>query len=176
MNRRPNRGYMLLEVLIAVVVLAFGLLSLARAMATATLDELESFQRSQAMVVAQEMVERINANRKEALSYVGLYAAPADVQDCTLEPTVLLRDKCEFGNRLLGSGTRDADRAIGSAIAARACITELAPGSNAYLVAVAWQGLKPTDAPDSACGEEEFDREENRRVFSTVVRMATLGT
>ena len=175
---RPNRssGYMMIEVLIAVFIIAFGLLALARAMATATLDEVESFQRSQAMVIAQEMVERINANRKEALSYVGTYGAPSAVQDWNLEPTLLLRDQCEFRNRLMGTGTSDAGRAIGSAIAARACITESAPGSNAYVVAVAWQGLKPTDAPDSACGEQEFDREQNRRVFSTLMRIATRGT
>jgi type IV pilus assembly protein PilV len=175
MKRNPARGFMLIEVLIAVLVLAFGLLALARAMATSTLDEVESFQRSQAMVIAQEMVERINANRKEALSYVGSYGAPSTIQDCTLQATVLLRDQCEFGNRLMGSGTREAGNAMGSAIAARACITESAPGSNAYVVAIAWQGLKSTDAPDSACGEQEFDREENRRVFSTVLRIATLG-
>jgi type IV pilus assembly protein PilV len=176
MNSNRSRGYMMIEVLIAIFIIAFGLLALGRAMATATLDEVESFQRSQAMVIAQEMVERINANRKEALSYVGTYGAPAAIQDCTLEPSVLLRDQCEFRNRLAGSGTRDAGRAIGSAIAARACITEAAPGSNAYVVAIAWQGLKSTDAPDSACGEQEFDREENRRVFSTLMRIATLGT
>jgi type IV pilus assembly protein PilV len=175
MNRHRNEGFLLIEVLIALVILAFGLLALARAMATATLDELESFQRSQAMVIAQEMVERINANRKEALSYVGSYAAPPVIQDCSLEATLLLRDQCEFRNHLMGSGTRDAGKAIGSAIAARACITEASPGSNAYIVAVAWQGLKSTEAPDSACGEEEFDREDNRRVFSTVLRIATLG-
>ena len=175
MKRDRNAGFLLIEVLIALVILAFGLLALARAMATATLDELESFQRSQAMVIAHEMVERINANRKEALAYVGSYAAPSVIQDCSLEATPLLRDQCEFRNRLMGSGTRDAGKAIGSAIAARACITESAPGSNTYVVAVAWQGLKSTEAPDSACGEQEFDREENRRVFSTLLRIATLG-
>jgi type IV pilus assembly protein PilV len=176
MKRNRSSGYMMIEVLIAVFIIAFGLLALARAMATATLDEVESFQRSQAMVIAQEMVERINANRKEALSYVGTYGAPLAILDCAAETTVLLRDQCEFRNRLMGSGTRDAGKAIGSAIAARACITESAPGSNAYVVAIAWQGLKSTDAPDSACGEQEFDREENRRVFSTLMRIATLGT
>lgn len=176
MKRHRAHGFMMIEVLIAIFVIAFGLLALARAMATATLDEVESFQRSQAMVIAQEMVERINANRKEAPSYVGTYGAPVEIQDCALEATVLLRDQCEFRNRLLGAGTRDAGKAIGSAIAARACITESAPGSNAYVVAIAWQGLKSTVAPDSACGEQEFDREENRRVFSTLMRIATLGT
>jgi len=169
------RGFTMIEVLIALVILAFGMLALARGMASASLDEMESFQRSQAMVIAQEMVERINANRKEAVSYVGEYTVPSVPQDCTLEATVLGRDQCEFRNRLLGADTLDGTRAMGAPIAARACIAETAPGSNMYVVAIAWQGMKPTAAPDSDCGENAFDQETNRRVFSTVVRIATLG-
>jgi type IV pilus assembly protein PilV len=179
MSRMPSSttisGFTLIEVLISLVILAFGMLALARAMAGATLDELESYQRSQAMVISQEIVERINANRKQAIQYVGEYVAPQAAADCTVEATVLARDQCEFRNRLMGADTLDAGRAMGSAIAARACITETAPGSNQYVVAIAWQGLKSTAAPDSVCGENSFDREENRRVFSTVLRIATLG-
>ncbi len=168
-------GFTLIEVLIVLVILAFGMLALARAMANASLDELESFPRAQAMVITQEMVERINANRKQALLYVGDYVVPAAAVDCALEATVVARDQCEFRNRLLGADTLDGKRAMGAPIAARACITETAPGSNLYIVAVAWQGVKPTAAPDSTCGKDAFDREKNRRVFSTVVQIATLG-
>jgi len=42
-------------------------------------------------------------------------------------------------------------------------------------VAVAWQGVLATEAPDSACGANAFDAEANRRVFSTVIQVATLG-
>ena len=80
-----SRGFTLIEVLICLVILAFGMLALARAMANATLDELESFQRSQAMVIAQEMIERMNANRKEAIQYVGDYTVPSVASDCALE-------------------------------------------------------------------------------------------
>ena len=170
-----SRGFTLIEVLICLVILAFGMLSLARAMANATLDELESFQRSQAMVIAQEMIERMNANRKEAIQYVGDYTVPSVASDCALEATIVARDQCEFRNKLRGVDTLDGAKAIGAPIAARGCIIETAPGSNMYVVAIAWQGLKSTGAPDSACGENAFDQEEHRRVFSTVVRMATLG-
>ncbi len=170
-----GRGFTLIEVLIALVILAFGMLALARAMGSASLDELESFQRAQAMVITQEMVERINANRKHALLYVGEYVVQAARMDCAVELTVVARDQCEFRNRLLGVDTLDGIRAMGAPIAARACITETAPGSNTYNVAVAWQGVKPTAAPDSSCGEAGFDSEEKRRVFSTVLQIATLG-
>lgn len=172
---RPQ-GFTLIEVLISLVILAFGMLALARAMASSSLDELESFQRAQAMVITQEMTERINANRKEALLYVGDYVVPVAAVNCALEVTMVARDQCEFRNRLMGADTLDVARAMGAPLAALACITETAPGSNIYIVAVAWQGVKPTAAPDSACGENAFDLEVNRRVFSTVVQIATLGT
>ena len=168
-------GFTLIEVLISLVILAFGMLGLARAMAGASLDELESFQRAQTIVLTQEMVERINANRKQALLYVGDYTVPAAAVDCALAATVVERDQCEFRNRLLGADTLDGARAMGAPIAAHACITQTVPGSNFYIIAVAWQGMKPTAAPNSDCGENTFDREENRRVFSTVVQIATLG-
>lgn len=170
-----GRGFTLIEVLIALVILAFGMLALARAMGSASLDELESFQRAQAMVITQEMVERINANRKQALLYVGEYVVPAANVNCAIELTVVARDQCEFRNRLRGADTLDGVRAMGAPIAARACITETAPGSNLYNVTIAWQGIKPTGAPDSPCGKAAFDREENRRAFSTVLQIATLG-
>jgi type IV pilus assembly protein PilV len=170
-----DAGFTLIEVLISLVVVAFGMLSLARAMAGASMDELESFQRAQSIVITQEMVERINANRKQALLYVGSYTVPAAAADCALPATVVERDQCEFRNRLMGADTLDGARAMGAPIAARACITQTVPGSNFYIVAVAWQGVKPTAAPNSGCGENGFDREENRRVFSTVVQIATLG-
>ncbi|MEO6565549.1 MAG: prepilin-type N-terminal cleavage/methylation domain-containing protein [Casimicrobiaceae bacterium] len=173
--KRRARGFTLIEVLIALIILAFGMLALARAMGSASLDELESYQRAQAMVITQEMVERINANRKQALLYVGDYSVPPARMDCAVELTVVARDQCEFRNRLLGTDTLDGVRAMGAPIAARACITETAPGSNTYNVAVAWQGAKSTAAPDSPCGEAGFDSELKRRVFSTVLQIATLG-
>jgi type IV pilus assembly protein PilV len=50
-----------------------------------------------------------------------------------------------------------------------------ASAPNVYVVAIAWQGVTPTEAPDNECGAGEFDREANRRVYSTVVQIATLG-
>lgn len=175
-TRMREDGFTMIEVLIAIVILAFGMLALARALGNASLDEFEAFQRAQAMVIGQGMIERINANRKQALAYVGSYVVPSAAVDCTLEVTVLARDQCEFRNDLLGADTLDAGKAIGAPIAARACITEAAPGANTYIIAIAWQGVKPTGASPSACGQNTFDREQNRRVFSTVLHIATLGT
>jgi len=172
-GRRIERGFSLLEILIALVVLAFGMLSLARGVGRATQTEFEASQRAQAFAIAQEMTDRINSNRKEAARYVGDYVPGTTAEDCAGEADQVARDKCEWTNRLLGTDTLDDEKTIGAPLAARGCITQPAP--NVYLVAVAWQGVIPTAAADSPCGEGQFDREENRRVFSTVLQIAQLG-
>lgn len=169
-------GFTLIDVLISLFILAFGMLALARVMAQSSLSEVEASQRSQAMTLAQDMSERINLNRKNAAAYVGDYSAtwgPSGAADCT-GLTGVNEDVCEWQNLLAGSTTLDGASAIGAPIAARGCV--ISPAPNIYVIAVAWQGLVPTTGSDSACGANAFNREENRRVFSTVVQIATLGT
>jgi len=169
-------GFTLIDVLISLFILAFGMLALARVMAQSSVSEVEASQRAQAMMLVQDLAERINLNRKNAAAYVGSYTAtwgPGGGADCSTLTGVNL-DVCEFQNLLAGSTTLDGTSAIGAPIAARGCVISTAP--NVYVIAVAWQGLVPTTGSDSACGTNAFDREENRRVFSTVVQIATLGT
>ena len=173
MTRCASRGFTLLELLIALVVLAFGMLALARGMGRASQAELEAFQRAQAMALAQEMSDRINDNLKQAALYVGNYVPQSAPEDCSGAPSLVARDACEWRNRLLGVDTLDAGQSIGAPMGARGCV--ISPAPNVYVVTVAWQGAIPTEAPDSACGQGAFDREANRRVFSTVVQVATLG-
>ena len=173
MARRGDRGFTLIEVLIALVILAFGLLSLARVQARASLTEVEARQRTQAMALVQDMVDRINLNRKNAAAYVGDYAGLA-ASSCAGQPTQIARDMCEWGDLLAGAETMDGARLTGAPMAAQGCITN--PEPNVYVVAVAWQGLVETDAPQGPCGSGDFNSEAARRVFSTVVQIATLGT
>jgi type IV pilus assembly protein PilV len=174
-GRRAGRGFTLLEVLIALVVLGFGMLALARTIGHSSQEEMEAYQRTQAMTVASELVDRIRNNPKHAALYVGDYIPAGPTEDCTvLDPSdVVGRDQCEFRNRLRGADILDAAKEIGAPIAARACVVTAAP--NIYVIAVAWQGLLATAPADSPCGAGAFDNEDNRRVYSTVIQVATLG-
>jgi len=63
---RRVRGFNLLEVLIAMLILVVGLLGLAGMQARAQIAELESYQRAQALVLLYDMVDRINNNKLTA--------------------------------------------------------------------------------------------------------------
>ncbi|MEO5695697.1 MAG: hypothetical protein ABIQ60_01025, partial [Burkholderiaceae bacterium] len=81
-------GAMLLEALVAILICAFGLLGFMGMQARATAAEFESYQRSQALVLLEDMASRINANRSDAGSYVtaGLIGVPVlpPLPDCSL--------------------------------------------------------------------------------------------
>jgi type IV pilus assembly protein PilV len=175
MTFKRERGFTLIEVLIAVFVLGFGLLSLARMIARSSSAELEAIQRDQAMTISQDFVDRINLNRRNAAAYVGDYEPYGPVEDCANAgfATQAERDRCALRNLLRGATTFEGEKTIGAPFAARACVTSPAP--NVYVVAIAWQGVVPTAAPDSPCGEGAFDQEANRRVYPTIVQIATLG-
>lgn len=88
MNNRagsiPSRqqGFTLIEVLVAVVVLAIGLLGLAGLQATAVRSNSSAYMRSQATVLAYDITERMRANRQAAPIY-GLCGKDVDNAGCS---------------------------------------------------------------------------------------------
>ncbi len=68
LSRSRSRGFTLLEVLIAVVVLSIGLLGLAGLQATGLRNNHSAYLRSQATMLAHDIFERMRANRQTVLS------------------------------------------------------------------------------------------------------------
>lgn len=69
-----KRGFSLIEVLVTLVILMFGLLGIAGLMAKGQRAAFEAFQRQQALSLAADMAERILGNRAQAANYAA--AAP----------------------------------------------------------------------------------------------------
>ena len=65
-----NNGFTLLEVMIAMVIFAVGLLGLAGIQSIAFQNEHSSYSRSQAILLAYEMADRIKANAPGSVAYV----------------------------------------------------------------------------------------------------------
>ena len=62
------RGFTLLEVLVAIVVLSIGLLGLAGLMASSLKNSHSAYQRTQATWLAYDALDRMRANRQVALA------------------------------------------------------------------------------------------------------------
>jgi len=142
----------MLEVLVTIVILAFGMLGLAGLQSKIFTSEMESYQRAQAVVLANDMVERITANRTVDAKYVPTInlgcnpncapppatsigettygTATANVGDCvskttpTLPPGVL-RDLCEWSNTLKGAAETSGASKVGGMVGALGCITQI---------------------------------------------------
>lgn len=70
MSAFRNAGFSLIEVLVTILILMVGLLGLAGLQGRAVTSQMEAYQRSQALILMKDMADRINANRKNAASYV----------------------------------------------------------------------------------------------------------
>lgn len=176
-SARRQQGVLLIEVLVAILICAFGLLGFAGMQARSTSAEFESYQRSQALVLIEDMVSRINANRANAGDYVSanLYGA-GSMADCSALTGSAL-DLCEWGNLIRGSAeTRTGTLNVGAMISARACIKRVTNTTDGYLVSVAWQGIIATGAPADTCGQGDaaFPTEALRRVVSSTVCIGRL--
>jgi type IV pilus assembly protein PilV len=173
---RAQSGALLIEVLVAVLICAFGLLGFAGMQARAVSTDFETLQRSEALVLIEDMVNRMNANRAHAGDYVtaGLLGNGA-LQDCTAMTGAAL-DLCEWSNLIRGSAEQRGGATIGAMLSARGCITRPATSTDRYVVSIAWQGIVPTAASSGPCGfgDAAFPTETLRRVASSTVCVALL--
>lgn len=69
-SMKSNAGFGMIEILVSLLVLAIGLLGLASLQTTSLTQSSETRNRSQAILLADDMFERIRANRNDIASYV----------------------------------------------------------------------------------------------------------
>lgn len=189
-SRASQQGFSMIEVLISFIILLVGLLGLAGLMIASQRAEAESFQRSQAILLAQDMVSRLTSNSRVAPCYAFTTdltngapwlgtagATPASCGIGTLAAyTAANADLAAWGNLLLGSTETNSGAKVGGMTGARGCVW-FDTTSNQYMVAVAWQGAQATSAPPAAlpCGKNQYGDERMRRVVSLPVLVPNLN-
>lgn len=189
-----QRGATLLEALVALVILVFGLLGLIGMQAQSQLATFESYQRGQALILVQDMADRLATNRKAAVcygittdtangtpflgtGYGGTPACPGGVGTAP-QRAVADADMLAWHNALTGAAELAGTDRVGGILGARGCISYDAT-TNSYRVAVAWQGMAATVAPtagDAAatCGKNLYGNDAQRREVSVTIRIASL--
>jgi len=179
MNVSKITGFSLVEILVTIVILMVGLLGLAGLQGFALSSQLESYQRSQALILLKDMENRMNANRLNAASYqVSMLGTGIT---CPVGSSLASQDLNQWCNALLGAAEAQGGVNPGAMIGARGCITQtVAPASGVaaqYLVAVAWQGLHATKAPNITCGSGQYgSNDDMRRVVAVPVNIADVLT
>lgn len=174
-------GVGLIEVLISLVIIAIGLLGLAALQGKSQKAEMESYQRSQALILLHDMAARLRANREGAAHYVGEVGYGStftDTGSCTdSTQTMAGQDRSCWHNALLGAaeriGTGERTTQVGALIGGHGCITE---ASGTFVITIAWQGLSESGLSDSdprrnnTCGADFYGRSDAlRRIVSLPV-------
>ena len=185
---RAERGFSLIEVLTSIMVTAVGVLGVAALQGVGHLVQLEAYQRAQAVVLMNDMVERINVNRGSAsclafttdttkgIPYLGAAGANNYAPSCTsgTNPDMAVTAMTQW-NSLLRGGAESVHGggAAGAMTGARGCVTFDAT-TGIYTIAVAWQGQSNSAAPTVNCAKNLYGSEAKRRVVSTTLQIANL--
>lgn len=179
--RSRQQGVTLVEVMVTVLILSVGLLGMAALQARLQKSEVEAYQRSQALLLLNDMANRIALNRSQAASYsTAISTTGAGVNCPTGTTTLLQRDASEWCQQLQGAAERLDSNNVGTLLGGRGCVEQISSGE--FLITVAWQGLTPLTAPPAgvACGRNQYNGgggcvdDRCRRTVTTLVRVANL--
>jgi type IV pilus assembly protein PilV len=181
-SSHAQRGASMIEVLVTMVIIAFGLLGMAGLQMRMQVSEMESYQRSQALLLLNDMANRIAANRNNAASYVTGALGTGTVCSSLANTTMVQQDLRQWCEALQGAAEMSSsDSAVGAMVGGRGCVQS---ASGDYLVTVVWQGFTPIAAPPASvsCGINAFNggtgstctNDLCRRAVTTLVRIATL--
>jgi type IV pilus assembly protein PilV len=156
-------GALMIEVLISIAIVIIGLAGLMQMQFALQKSEIESYQRTQAIMLLNDMSSRIQSNRPNAEDYIttGLgtkfLGGLASEIDCDGIGTGTLqeRDFEDWCNALQGAGETTGGSNVGAMIGGRGCVEQIGPAANGvFMVTVVWQGLVPISAPPAnvTCG------------------------
>jgi type IV pilus assembly protein PilV len=193
------RGFSMIEILVALLIAVLGLLGLAGLQVRMQNAEFESFQRAQALVLLQDMVDRLQLHRTTASCFrftdgstgspfigtgitFGLSCSASNANDNAQAASAL----SEWHSALRGASETKGGASVGAMVGARGCVsydatTELPDaggaiiaGTGLYTVAVAWQGTIETASSSVNCGNGLYGPDARRRVVSQRVRLGYL--
>lgn len=183
-NGQHLSGMTLIEVLVTIFILAVGLLGIAGLQSRLQVSEMESYQRAQALILVNDMANRLASNRNDAPDYATSSPLGANMTCPTDVSSRRDIDAREWCQALQGAGETLSGSSTGALVGGRGCIVESPVGSGQFMITVAWQGLTPLAAPPASviCGANSYNGPTGsvcvndlcRRVVTTVVRIATL--
>ncbi len=175
-----NRGFSLIEVMVAFVILVVGLVGVFNLHIISKRGSFESFQQTQASYFTNDIINRMKLNRTQLSNYAGTYTGglskPSKSCDvvaggaavvCTNSETRVW-DLYQWGQLFIGASERVNGRNVGGLDTPTACIKVENTGT--VLVVITWRGIREvsdgtnnaTDAFIKSCGTSS----NRRRAYS----------
>ena len=166
-RRQQMQGFTLIEVLVAFVLVALGLMGLAALQVSTINNGFEAYQRAMVTTLVENMAERMRMNPEG--SRMGLYApfnsdatcldSITTVEDrgARSETEIAAHDQCEWAKLIAGVAIKAPDvdaTGISAPIGAMGCIETIS--ATTTRVSVAWQGITAQTAPFATCGQGNF--------------------
>ena len=176
-------GFAMTEAMVTIVIVAFGLLGIAGLVSRSFTTEVEGTQRTQAMMLLQDMATRLEANRGKAKSYVS--GDTGVTCDSTVADPLAKGDRCDWAQLLAGANEKIDTQNAAVLVAAIGCVYELDAFDRLYAITVTWQGMTAGPEPltafaPNACGRDAFAAqkipENQRRVMTLPVRLGNVGS
>jgi len=199
-SNRLQSGFSMIEVLITLIIILVALLGIAALQSRAQIAELESLQRSQALILLSDIMDTMNANRATVTCFAftsntttgtpfvgtagsGQLGSHTCTASTSAYNTQAVEAVADIGDMLKGKAEKIGTQNVGAMIGARACVsydssTELTgqPGTGLYNVIVTWQGMADLVAPASSmnCAVGLYGDETKRRAVAAKMRFADL--
>ena len=180
-----QRGFSLVEVMVALFVLSIAMLGIAGLQITSKRANFEAVQRTTATLFTQELLERIRANDDQLTVYTdggagrtielagsdGITATNCTTAACDTA-TLAMYDLYEFSQALSGVAESAGGTATGGLAEPTVCITGPAVTPGFVTVALAWRGMTRLSNPTlNACGagsgryDDGGDADVHRRIL-----------
>ncbi len=164
-RRRIQQAFTLLEVLVALFVFSLGLLGLAALQGISKQYNFEAVERTRAAYLANDIIERMRANRGALDSYdasddsswrllgagsLGRQPTPDCLTEACTGSQLATYDLWAFEQGLDGAAARRDEANVGGLVAPTGCIRQ--SGGGQIEVAIAWRSLTKTSNPGVATG------------------------
>ena len=193
-QQRPRRangcsGFSLIEVMVALFVLAVSMLGIAGLQIISKRTNFEAVQRTTASLRTQEMLERIRANDDQLTVYtngglgrtitlsVGDGITATDCAGAACDTANLaMYDLYEFSQALAGVAETSGSTAIGGLVAPTVCITGPLATPGFVTVALTWRGMSRLSNPTSSncgAGSGRYDSDGDADVLRRVLLVET---
>ena len=152
---KKQRGAMMIEILITLAITVIGMYGIIEVQSRLQQSEMDSYQRTQALLLLRDISNRMETNRSDVAAYLTeSFPGTGFVgvgETCPVpDGTTASNDLSEWCNALQGASESLSASNVGAMIGGRGCVEEIGSGSGQYMITVTWQGMSPIAAPPAS--------------------------